>query len=309
MGVGRWETPSPYAHFTIQEVFPTADIKQDLLSLQYSTSFSLSGMEEANIDLQLSAAPPPPSTLTGVVTDGETPVADATVKVFDSAGMPYQHTLTDASGLYSITGLPAGSYTVAAAKEGYLLSPATGVTPSAGSTQDIPLLLTPEPTLSLGTIAGVLSVLQPEGAPLPLGGAKITLFSSTGETVAVTTSAPDGEFAFYDLADGVYTLTASAQGYLSAGNMLGSVTKGGVVNVTMAMQVDSRTYNGTVSGIIRNSSGQAVAGCFVGLYQVTTIQGVTTETLVATTKTNSEGKYLFGGVLAGDYLVKAKLEQ
>lgn len=260
-----------------------ANITQDLLSLQYSTSFSLSGMEEANIDLQLSMAPPPPSTLTGVVTDGETPVADATVKVFDSAGMPYQHTLTDASGLYSITGLPAGSYTVAAAKEGYLLS--------------------------LGTIAGVLSVLQPEGAPLPLGGAKITLFSSTGETVAVTTSAPDGEFAFYDLADGVYTLTASAQGYLSAGNMLATVTKGGVVNVTMAMQVDSRTYNGTVSGIIRNSSGQAVAGCFVGLYQVTTIQGVTTETLVATTKTNSEGKYLFGGVLAGDYLVKAKLEQ
>lgn len=36
-----------------------ADIKQDLLSLQYSTSFSLSGMEEANIDLQLSVAPLP----------------------------------------------------------------------------------------------------------------------------------------------------------------------------------------------------------------------------------------------------------
>lgn len=65
----------------------------------------------------------------------------------------------------------------------------------------------------------------------------------------------------------------------------------------------------TLTGIIRNSSGQAVAGSFVGLYQVTTVQGVTTETLVATTKTNSEGKYLFGGVLAGDYLVKAKLEQ
>lgn len=59
MGVGRWETPSPHAHFSIQEVFPMADITQDLLSLQYSTSFSLSGMEEANIDLQLSAAPLP----------------------------------------------------------------------------------------------------------------------------------------------------------------------------------------------------------------------------------------------------------
>ena len=91
-------------------------------------------------------------------------MADATVKVFDSAGMPYQHTLTDPSGRYTITDLPEGSYTVAAAKEGYLLSPASGVALSAGSTQDVPLLLTPEPTLSLGAIAGVLSVLQPEGS-------------------------------------------------------------------------------------------------------------------------------------------------
>lgn len=137
-------------------------------------------------------------------------MADATVKVFDSAGMPYQHTLTDPSGRYTITDHPEGSYTVAAAKEGYLLSPASGVALSAGSTQDVPLLLTPEPTLPLGAIAGVLPVLQPEGTSLPLGGAKITLLSSTGETVAVTTTAPDGEFAFYDLMDGVYTLTASA---------------------------------------------------------------------------------------------------
>ena len=58
MGIGRWEGHLPRP-FSSQEVFPMADIKQDLLSLQYSTSFSLSGMEEANIDLQLSAAPLP----------------------------------------------------------------------------------------------------------------------------------------------------------------------------------------------------------------------------------------------------------
>ena len=33
-----------------------------------------------------------------VVTDGTSPIADATVKLFDSAGMPYKHTLTDATG-------------------------------------------------------------------------------------------------------------------------------------------------------------------------------------------------------------------
>ena len=34
-----------------------------------------------------------------------------------------------------------------------------------------------------------------------------------------------------------------------------------------------------------------------------------TETLIVTTKTNTEGKYLFGGVVGGQYLVKAKMEQ
>ena len=87
------------------------------------------------------------------------------------------------------------------------------------------------------------------------------------------------------------------------------ITGGSIANVSMAMMVDSRTYNGTVSGIIRDTAGQAVAGCFVGLYQVTTVGGVTQEHLIAMTKTNTMGKYLFGGVTGGEYLVKAKLEQ
>lgn len=37
--------------------------------------------------------------------------------------------------------------------------------------------------------------------------------------------------------------------------------------------------------------------------------GVSQELLIATTKTNDAGKYLFGGVTGGEYLVKAKLEQ
>lgn len=91
--------------------------------------------------------------------------------------------------------------------------------------------------------------------------------------------------------------------------MTAVITGGSIANVTMTMAVDSRTYNGTVSGIIRNTAGQAVAGCFVGLYKVVTVSGVSQELLIATTKTNSAGKYLFGSVSAGEYLVKAKLEQ
>ena len=104
-------------------------------------------------------------------------------------------------------------------------------------------------------------------------------------------------------------LLSSADGYLSTSSMTVVVANGSIVNIAMSMVADSRTYNGTVSGIIRNSAGQAVAGCFVGLYQVTTVAGITQENLVAVTKTNDAGKYLFGGVTGGNYLVKAKLAQ
>lgn len=287
-----------------------AEIKQDLLSLQYSQNFDIQGMQEVNVDLELPPASTSLATVYGVVTDGTAPLADATVKLFDSAGQPYQHTLTDAAGAYTLTGIPAGTYSLAAVKEGYLLSDAAGVTLSAGATTQMNLTCTADASLSLGTIAGVLTVTDPiQGTATPLGGAKITLQDALGTNLAATYTAADGEFAFYDLADGVYTLLASAEGYVATSSMTAVIAGGSIANVTMSMTVDSRTYSGTVSGIIRNSAGQAVAGCFVGLYQVVTVAGVSQELLIATTKTNDAGKYLFGGVNAGAYLVKAKLER
>ena len=262
------------------------------------------------MDLELPPASTSLATVYGVVTDGTAPLADATVKLFDSAGLPYQHTMADASGAYTLSGIPAGTYSLGAVKDGYLLSDAAGVTLSAGATTQINLTCTADVSLSLGAIAGVLTVADPlQGASTPLGGAKITLQDALGTTLAVTYTAADGEFAFYDLADGVYTLLSNAEGYVASSTMTAAIADGSIANVTMSMVVDSRTYNGTVSGIIRNNAGLAVAGCFVGLYQVVTVAGVSQELLIATTKTNDAGKYLFGGVTGGEYLVKAKLEQ
>ena len=287
-----------------------ADIKQDLLQLQYSQNFDIQGMQEVNVDLELPPAPTSLATVYGVVTDGTAPIADATVKLFDSAGLPYQHTMTDASGAYTLSGIPTGTYSLGAVKDGYVLSNAAGVTLSAGETIQVNLTCTADASLSLGAVAGVLTVPDPlQGTSAPLGGAKISLQDALGTTLAVTYTAADGEFAFYDLADGIYTLISSADGYVAPSSMTAAIVNGSIANVTMSMTVDSRTYNGTVSGIIRDSAGLAVAGCFVGLYQVVTVAGVTQELLIATTKTNDAGKYLFGGVIGGEYLVKAKLEQ
>jgi uncharacterized protein with FMN-binding domain len=281
-----------------------ADITQDLLQLQYSQSFPISGMQEADINLVLPPVPTATATVFGTVTDGTDPIPDATVKLFDSLGAPYQHTVTDKNGAYTLEGIPAGTYTVAGVKEGYLLSDSMGVILSGGDTTQVNLVCTPDASLALGSIAGVVQTLV-NLVQTPLAGAKITLRNAANEVVATTYSVDDGEFAFYDLADGAYTLMASATGYFSTAPMAVTILGGSIANVTLTMVVDSRTYNGTVSGIIRDQKGNAVAGCFVGLFQVTAGQ----ELLIATTKTNADGKYLFGGVTGGEYLVKAKMNQ
>ena len=285
-----------------------ADMRQDLLGLEYSSSLTLQGIQEANIDLELPPVSTGTATLYGTVTDGTTPIPDATVKIFDSTGTPYQHTITDATGQYSFSDVPAGTYTVGAVADGYPLSDVLGVTLAAGGTTQLNLTCTADPTLALGSIAGILTTTDGLNI-VPLSGAKITLRDALGTVVGATYTVADGEFLFYDLADGVYSLVATADGYLTSAPMAVTILGGSIANVTMSLTVDSRTYNGTVSGIIRDQYGTAVAGAFVGLYQVTTVGTAQVETLVATTKTNTEGQYLFGGVIGGQYLVKAKLEQ
>ena len=132
-----------------------ADIKQDLLSLQYSENFEIQGIQEANIDLELPPAPATSATVYGIVSDGDNPIANATVKLFDSTGMPYKHVLTDNTGAFSITDIPAGTYSVAAVADGYRLSEAAGITVVSGSTIQANLICAADDTLTLGAIAGV----------------------------------------------------------------------------------------------------------------------------------------------------------
>lgn len=287
-----------------------ADMKQDLLGLQYSQNFTIKGLQEADIDLNLDLVSNKSATVHGGVTDGIGPIPNATVKLFDSKGLPFKHTLTDDKGLYSMDGVPAGTYSVGTVKDGYRLSDTVGVTLSENDVTEINFVCTPDATLALGAIAGVLNINEHEGKQEPLSNAKIALLDINGNVVATTYTADDGEFAFYDVANGKYTVISTADGYLPASPMTVTITGGSIANITMSMNVDSRTYNGTVSGIIRDNNGHAVAGCFVGLYQIVKQEdGTIKEILVATTKANTAGKYMFGSVSEGQYLVKAKMSK
>ena len=69
-----------------------------------------------------------------------------------------------------------------------------------------------------------------------------------------------GRFTLDDVADGIYSLVATADGCLATAPIAVTIAEGSIANVAVNMVVDSRTYNGTVSGIIRDSNGAPVSG-------------------------------------------------
>lgn len=199
------------------------------------------------------------ATVYGTVTDGTNPLPNATVKLFDSLGVPYRHVMTDVAGAYSFDNVPAGTYSIAAALDGYIMSPSSLLTLSSGSSIEVPLVCRSEAALALGAIAGTATTIGLAGSA-PVAGATVTLRNLAGTAVATTRTADDGEFVFHDVADGIYSLVATADGYLATAPIAVTIAEGSIANVAMSMVVDSRTYNGTVSGIIRDSNGAPVSG-------------------------------------------------
>ncbi len=289
-----------------------ADLQKDLLGLQYSPNINIQGTQEQVANLTLDQAHDINTSISGTVKDGDDPVPNATVKVFDKNGNPFMHTTTDEQGKYLFESLPVDAYSIAVAHRGYRLSPPQAVSLSSGDTVIIDFSLTKDVSLSLGAIAGVVSTNveeEDEGTrKRPLNDVKMSLMDNANKLVAVTYTVDDGEFAFYDVPDGQYKLLATAQGYVPSNPMIITITNGCIVNTTISLVLDEATNRGTVNGVVTNKQGQIVAGCFVGLYQIVTHTGGNTEELlIAHTKTNTQGQYLFGNVTAGNYVVKAKM--
>jgi hypothetical protein len=211
-------------------------------------------------------------TLSGTIHTGSmtgSGLAGATVSV---AGK----TATTASdGTFSITGIPAGSYTYTATKTGYVSYTSGAFTMSSNLVAAT--YLPPLPTTY--SITGTVKSMTSSGPAI--SGATVYL---AGQTL---TTGSNGTFSANGIAAGTYPINIVAQGY---GIYTASITITTNQTLTFCMAPLSYTLSGTI-----NNGSQPVAG----------LAGATVSLAGQTATTNSAGGFTISGLAAGIYTITA----
>lgn len=280
-------------------------IKKDLYDLNFSDKFQIESYQEQNIDIELEDSQQGSSTITGEVVDNDgIKVDNATIKIFDSNGEPFLHTITDNEGRYTFSGLKSGSYFISCVKDGIILTVPQNIYLQVEEVKTFNFKVSYDASLDLCSIAG--HIVKNDDTNELISGATVTLLDGiTRETVASTVSNKDGEYVFYDVTEGSYIVVATKIGYKKSTDAIVTAQNKTIINLDIKLSLNPIENLGTISGKISNK-GIFIANAFVGLYN---IDEFGKETLIATTKTNSEGIYMFGKVAGGHYKVKAKMNK
>ncbi len=215
-------------------------------------------------------------TVSGVVTSSTTNAAISGATVLYGGGS----TTTNASGAYSLTGVPAGSVNLVASASGFNSQTIT-VTITGGQTSTANFSLTPV-TTTTGTVTGQITNISTGGA---IAGATVKWSSGS------TTSSGTGTYTLTQVTAGPQNITASATGYV-ARTVAASVTGGTTTTLNIALAT-----GGKIAGTVTHN-GAALANV-----TVTMTGGKYAATYTATT--SSAGAYNSGWIPIGSYTVTA----
>ena len=136
----------------------------------------------------------------------------------------------------------------------------------------------------------------------PLSSVLMTLQDSSGRPIRTTQTDSNGFYTFVDVPDGVYFVieTNPVGGYTDVGDVDGGNPNNITVSLTQGAGstgndfVDERL--GSISGSVSDDSAKPLASVFL---QLKSMNG----TVLATTVTDSSGRYMFEGIPAGNYSV------
>lgn len=255
-----------------------------------SVQFAVAPGGEANQILLLTA---PPGALRGTITDresGET-LGDATVQVIGPTGALAATISTAADGRYQVLDLVPGRYTVSASRQGFLGASGQGNV-LAGQTAVVDLsLVTLRQSLS-GVIAD-----QFTGVPIP--GATVTLFDSSGARLGEITADALGQYAYSSLAPGQYSITTTAEGYVAvpASSARAAVTVGAATVQNLQLRPPLQALGTVLTGVATDVvTGKIIPDATVQVFNAN-------DALAGATTTDGEGRYRITTLVPGDYSV------
>ena len=158
----------------------------------------------------------------GTVTDADSGNPIGGARVVATAGVT-RSGITRADGTFHIGGVPADTYNMTVTAYAYSPGSATGVVVIDGQTT------TQNFTLTLGPAHMVSGTVTNSGTGLPIQGATVTI---QGTPLAPQTTDANGNYAFPIVAEGTYTMMASASGLRPSSQMV-TVDQDVVVNFAL----------------------------------------------------------------------------
>lgn len=222
------------------------------------------------------------TTVRGTVTNGTSPIRNATIAVKRVSGGSFsQSTVSQTNGTYAFS-LPAGvAYTVTSQKDGFKSETETTsvLTPESTVQQDFALSANPSSVSGTVFISGQ-SVLS---------NAKIVALLSNGTRVDSTVSKPDGSFLL-GLNPNTYTLIVSKPGYTS-----------GTKSTTLSVGQNLTGVNYTLaenfaflSGKVTTSDDSPIEQAFINV--ISSSGG-------ASTTTDQDGAFTISGLIGNSYSI------
>jgi hypothetical protein len=255
-------------------------------------------------------------TITGTVTNAATsaPVYNAYLLLYSSAGSSLTSAYSNAQGVYTISGIPTGTYYLRSSLSGYVTQMYNNVTCPYNSctvTNGTPIAVTAPNTVSsinfaLSTGATISGTVTNAATSAAVSGATVYVYSNTGSSLGSVSTNSQGQYSFAGLSTGSYYVRTVATGYITQlysgiACVSCSVTSGTAVSVTQPNTTSGVNFalspGATISGRVTDAGTSAgIANAYVYVYTSSGSQ-------VGGVYTDSSGAYSVTGLTTGSYYV------